>query len=79
MLISPNEFYKLSKERPSKKELFERRLETLTGSKEKFEYYVDSYYRRRWFFQNPVIIFMEEYCSLSVRADMKNYSQTHTF
>jgi len=45
--MSLNEFYKLREKRSSKKQLIEERLETLTESKEKFEYYVSSYYGRK--------------------------------
>jgi hypothetical protein len=46
MPISRSEFYKLPKERPLREQIIKERLEALAGSKEKFEYYVGSYYER---------------------------------
>lgn len=46
MPISMDEFYRLLKERSSKKQLSKGRLKVLIESKEKFEYYVSSYYER---------------------------------
>lgn len=47
MPISLSEFYELPKKRPSKRQSLKERLEALTESREKFEYYVSSYYGRK--------------------------------